>query len=434
MGYVGAFETGTASNFSGADGVLQKLLDFVCGTKMEDQAMAGSGNGPYTATLTTPVNPGSPVINYTIGTTPYTAEDDGVGNFSGDFIDSGSVDHDTGDLTITFTSEPASSPLFDYVYGEHGQDWELKYQRNTRNNYINSPTEPFGSDLFECILHNNGLSGSENVLIGFREWRRTATDSFGWDLTGYLTYTDQMRWGTSLTDMGEYSYDATPEHYSTCPNIVFLNNDMTYWFYSNRQRIIVCIEGDGVYESCYLGFANRFGNPTDYPYPLVIKGSIYGGSIAIHNAYSASHAFLPYAVNSNWYLLHNVLPNNSWSTNWTTGERTFMLPWTYWVSPGILYEAPAQKEVLMTPVTGILDDATTLNSTLWELDGVYHLAASQLQSEDFVRGNDGIKYRVFQNITNVAYQHYMGVGELDYTSTTTSSTSSTSSTTTTNTA
>lgn len=429
----GTYTSGSVSAFSGASGLLQALLDFVSGTKVTGAAMAGSGSGPYTATLTTTVGLGSVLINYTVSSVDYVAQDDGVGGFNdaeNGYITAGSIDYATGALSITFSTTPDSAPDADYVYGDDGQDWEVKYDRNARDDDKLSPTEPFGSDCREVVLHNRGLSGGENVLIGIREWYYLASAAYGWDLTGYLSYQTDMFWGKTIIDDLSLSYNSTWEHYQNTPILPLIDDTMYYWFYSNRQRIVAVVKVQSNYECCYFGFGNRLGNPEDYPYPLIIKGCSYG-----NNTYSqtseSTHAFLPYGPYDGTYMLHNVLPDNSWSINWGFGSSLFcteLYPWSNFVNTGILYETPSKKEVLMSPILGIQNLS---NSVLWEFDGVHHVCGVGVQSEDLIRAHDGIKHRAFQNISRTAYDDWMSVAEIEFTTTSTSTTTTTSSTTTT---
>jgi len=428
----GKTTSGSVTSFAGATGLLQALLDFVSGTKLEDQATAGSSVGPYTDTLSTPVGLGSVLMKYTISGLDYTARDDGVGAITGDYIDSASINYDTGALTVTLTTTPDANPTYDYVYGEDGGDWEVKINRNTRNGNKTSPSEPFGSNCKEVILHNRGLSGAENILIGIREWQYVAANASGWDLTGFTSYSDGMYFGRTFEDLS-LTYDTTWNCFENAPKLPLIDDTIYYWFFSNRQRIIVIAKVQSNYESIYLGFANRYGNPEDYPYPLVIKGSLYGKK-TITETSEASHAFIPYSTTSGTNMLHNVLPDGSWSLNWgafSSNYATILFPVCNWNSSSrLLSETPNKKEVLLSPVMSL---SLANNSVLHELDGVLHAAGVGVQSEDEIRGHDGIKYLAFQNISRIDYDDFMGVANEDYTSTSTTTTTTTTTTLTTTT-
>jgi hypothetical protein len=425
-----ASTSGTVTAFAGASGLLQTLLDFVCGTDVTGATTSGSGSGPYAATLTTPVGLGRTIINYTFSAVDYEAQDDGTGTITGTNISSASVNHSTGAFTVTFTGTPDANPTVDYLHGEPGQDWRLNFQRNSRSN--ESPfvsDEPFGSACFECILHNTGLSGAENVLVGFREWQYPANPAHGWDLSAYRSYSDGQDWWTELYNMGRSTYDATWDHWSYAPMIPLIDDTMYYWFYSNQQRITGTVKVSSNYEDFYVGFGERFGNPEDYPYPIFIRGSAMG-QVDYADAVSSNHAYIPYSTTSN--VMHqNCMPDNSWSVNWGTGSSaflTFLQPYSSWSNTGALYITPGKKEALMTPICAV---NVAGRNTLFQLDGVYHCAGIGLQSEDTIRASNGVLYRVFQNITDVNYYDFVCMAEDSFTTTSTSTTTSSSTTTTT---
>lgn len=310
--------------------------------------------------------------------------------------------------------------------GGDGGDWTVEYNRNARDDNELSPTEPFGSDCKEVILSNTGLSGSEKIYVGIREWYYLASGAYGWDLTGYLTYTADQFWNTGYSEHGRDLYDATWEHYTELPVLPLHDDTIYYWFYSDKQRIVVVAKVQSNYESCYLGFGDRFGNVTDYPYPLLIQGSIFGNRI--YSDATSYHKFIAQhgSGETNKHQMA-VLPDNTWCSSGVT-----LFPRTNWINTGNLVATPGIGQLLVSPVMGALVEE---NQTLWEQDQIIHVAGSGMQSEDLINGPDGQRYRVFQNIFRTTYYDYMGVVESDYTttstSTTTTTTTSTSTTTTT---
>jgi hypothetical protein len=422
-----AATSGSVTDHHGASGLLETLLAFVLGTDVTGATTTGSGAGAYTATLTTPVGLGRTTINYAFSSVNYTATDDGSGTIAGTNISSASINHSTGAFTVTFTSAPDANPTVDYLHGEPGQDWQLKFKRDARDGGNPSYTEPFGSLCKECIIHNTGLSGAENVLIGFREWYYVASPAYGWDITGYLSYTADQRWQTSLEDMGTTTYDGTWEHWSDTPMLPLLDDTMYYWFYSNQQRICGAVKCSSKYETFYAGFGNRYGNPEDYPYPLIITASAYG-NVNINTNIGSTHSFILWSDDGGVRKLRNILPDNSWSQNWGSGASGFtswIYPYTYWTDTGTLNETPGMKTVLLSPA--IIHHLGSV-ATIMEFDGVYHVAGVGVQSEDIIRANDLKKYRVFQNVSETDYYNFMCIAEDTYTTTTTTVTSTTSTT------
>ncbi|ADO44950.1 hypothetical protein Hydth_0550 [Hydrogenobacter thermophilus TK-6] len=79
----------------------------------------GTGDGTttsFTGTLATPVTPSSVSVSYTVGSTTYTAVDDGKGNITGDYISTGTVNYQTGSISLTFSTAPANGTQINVKY------------------------------------------------------------------------------------------------------------------------------------------------------------------------------------------------------------------------------------------------------------------------------------------------------------------------------
>lgn len=298
--------------------------------------------------------------------------------------------------------------------------WTVKYKRNTRDNNKADPSEPFGSDCKECILHNTGLSGTENVLVGIREWKYPAGAAHAWDLTGYTTYVADQYWNVSTDQYNRDAYDEDWEHFTRLPMMPLVDDTIYYWFFADSQRIIVVAKVQSNYESCYLGFGDRFGSPTDYPYPLLIKGSAWGNL-----AFSSTSGYHQSIVddyegtaNSIVYNKLVVKPDNSWCSSVYNVDAK-MHPMRNWYHTGIISETPNFKEVLVGPVS-VVDQAS--QAVLFEMDQVLHIAGTGVQSEDELDGPNGLRYKIFQNVHRVDYNDFFGVVSQDYTTTTTTTT------------
>lgn len=97
-----------------ADGGILKYYDGTTFGTVEDfiykYQNIGAGDGTtttFTAVLQeVPVTPNSVSVEYTIGGVSYTSHDDGNGNISGAYISSGSINYQSGDISITFSTAP----------------------------------------------------------------------------------------------------------------------------------------------------------------------------------------------------------------------------------------------------------------------------------------------------------------------------------------
>ena len=160
--------------------------------------------------------------------------------------------------------------LYDFLTGAPatpGRDWTSLMYENTKNN---ASSEPFGSNCKQFVLKNIGVSGTEVVIIGFRGWEYSAGGGYGMDLNGYITWTAGQLWNDNSGDHGFTSYDSTWHRFSKHPQLPLMNDSMQYWFVSNQQRVFIAVKTASFYQSAYLGFGNRFGTPSQYPYPLLV--------------------------------------------------------------------------------------------------------------------------------------------------------------------
>jgi hypothetical protein len=254
-------------------GLLQKVLDFILGTEAVGEVIGAGPGTVFSGNLSnTPSSPGQVEIEYTQGATTYKVTDDGAGNFFGTGITTGTITYSTSAYNITF-GPSTTNVLANYIAGAAGQDWRLRLQQTSRDN-LGAEEFP-GEELQEVILENSGLSGQEKVIIGAREWKQPGIGAYGWDLNAYLQYTLATHWNSNFPQTGRSAYGLN-NHYTEHPVFALDDDAMSFWCYSNKQRIIVIAKVSGNYEGCYLGFGRRFGAPSSYPFPLLAIGSLFG--------------------------------------------------------------------------------------------------------------------------------------------------------------
>lgn len=115
----------------------------------------------------------------------------------------------------------------------------------------------------ELILNSNGLSGTEDIYIGFKTYQSVGADYYNLAVstfTGYIAgNTFELQPGARLT--------GTPCH----------NNAVTYFLTCNAQRIAGCFKvGTPVYTHFYVGKMLPYGRPGEFPSPLCSGGSFDG--------------------------------------------------------------------------------------------------------------------------------------------------------------
>jgi len=315
--------------------------------------------------------------------------------------------------TVTKFSGPDGllSALFDFVTGDPdtpGRDWTTLMNENTKTNVLPFE-EPFADQCKQVILKNKGISGQESVIIGIREWKHPVKDAHGWDLNGYLFYTTGQDWNFNHIHHGRTAYDVTWQHFTQHPMIPLIDDTMYYWFYANAQRIVAVIKVQSNYESMYLGFGRRLGNPSDYPTPMAVIGSTFSNRIFTDS--TAYHNFIigPYHY-INCYQHWIVDPANVYRI--CHGRHSWNDLGTIIIPRGDYNDRDCMDRTrtgsnLITPCYV----AQPIQNDLYmDLDGVFHVVGTGVQSEDTLTWDNGT-LRIFQNIFRTNHYDFMGVDE-----------------------
>jgi len=296
--------------------------------------------------------------------------------------------------------------LLDFVTGAPGtpgRDWTVLKNENTKDSG-DPGTEPFGSTCKQVVLKNIGLSAVEEVLVGIREWQYLPSNAWGWDLNAYTTWQSGFLWNWNWVDSGLTVYDATWERYTNHPMLPLLDDTMYYWFYSNRQRIMGIVKVSSNYESFYIGFGNRFGSPSQYPYPLLVIGSMYGNYSYSSTGGTHTSVFWPFKTTTGACPII-VSPMNTYNTSATYKGYYYFIPTHDFSDPGLALKKTTNSKVVLQPIYVVVDSDTYMS-----LDNVVWTPSLGIQSEDtFVIGGD--TWRIFQNAFRNDWQDFGAMKE-----------------------
>lgn len=117
----------------------------------------------------------------------------------------------------------------------------------------------------ELILNSSGLSGTEDIYIGFRTYQSVPGDYYNLlagVFTGYVS-------GNSFDAQPGARLSGVPCH----------NNAVTYFITANAQRIAGCFKvGTPVYTHFYAGKMFPYSRPGEFPSPLVCGGMFDGAA------------------------------------------------------------------------------------------------------------------------------------------------------------
>lgn len=156
--------------------------------------------------------------------------------------------------------------------------------------YVNTGTER------ELILNSAGLSGTEDIYIGFRTYSNVGGDFYNilvGTFTGYVPVN---------------SFDTQPG--ARLSGVPCHNNAVTYFITANAQRIAGCFKvGTPVYTHFYAGKMFPYSRPGEYPSPLVCGGMFDGPA---EKRFSDTDYAFPYLGRESGWPGNNPRPSLLW--------------------------------------------------------------------------------------------------------------------------
>lgn len=227
----------------------------------------------------------------------------------------------------------------------------------------------------ELILKGVGLSGTEEIFVGFRTYQDANADYYNLlagVFTGYVS-------GNSFDTQPGARLSGVPAH----------NNRIDYWLTLNGQRIALAMKvGTPVYESAYVGKCLPYARPSQYPYPVVCGGMLTGAaatrfSDTAHSIpYKGNKASMALRSNDNWVQVYCYPWGNAALTTTTQLRDT-----------GSVYQ--------LLPIE--LHDNT---ANLWgALDGVFYISGFNNAVENTLVV-DGKTYVVIQDVSRTGFTDY----------------------------
>lgn len=225
----------------------------------------------------------------------------------------------------------------------------------------------------ELILRGDGLTGVEEIFVGFRTYENAAADYYNilqGVFTGYVSGN---------------SFDTQPNAYLT--GIPAHNNRIDYWMVCNAQRIALAMKvGTPVYESGYVGKMFPYGRPSQYPYPVICGGAFQGAaatrfSETTHDFYLRGGARAGARTNAGW-VSASVHPYANDAICGTTQLRDTL--GKYQLMPVEIYDASGMLGVL---------------------DGVYHITGFNNAVENTVVIG-GVTHVVIQSVARTGFNDY----------------------------
>jgi hypothetical protein len=390
-----SFEIGTATDV--AD-LMARLNSFLLKGHALEPAYSGAGTGRITNLIGTA---SSVLETITVTFTSSTA-----------FDVSGSVSGSLGSGTVgvAFTSSVVS---FKITAG--GTAWQ------SGDTIVFTMTPPWiqkrGVAGSEYIWQAPGNGNEAQILVGILRFSDAGADYDNWRLGGFTGFDSGL------------AFTAQPGAL-TRPVVPLLRvGSMPYWFVANGRRVVMIAKVSTVYEAMYLGFFNTYINPDQFPYPLLVGGSMSWSSEPASTSqnwrwsYSGNeHRAFPYpnpsaTTNIDQYQLRMRKPDGAWmgfSGNRSGASGGYIWPYGYTFSntlPNLDGTYPLLPIVLHSDEgnSGVYPNITIVNPNIWgELDGVLAVTGHANASENIVTVGR-TDYLVVQNINRTTKTDFFAV-------------------------
>ena len=127
----------------------------------------------------------------------------------------------------------------------------------------------------EYIWRAPGNAGADQIFVGASRFYDTGSGNYdNWRLGGFTGY------GSANTFTNQPGG-------CTGPVLCLWAQSIPYWFIADGARVKVVAQVSTVFESAYLGYPDLYASPGQFPYPVVVGGSM-------------AWAIEPSSASSNW--------------------------------------------------------------------------------------------------------------------------------------
>jgi len=219
----------------------------------------------------------------------------------------------------------------------------------------------------ELILKGVGLSGTEEIYIGFRAYHSATADYYNMTVAAFTGYVS----ANVFTSQPGYFERGVCAH----------NQRIDYWLAVNAQRIFFGLKvgSPSVYEIAYAGKFYPYATPEQYPYPMALFGTLPNATPATrYSDVSSTHGTGARGANIRDSDAALLAPGNGYLRDLLGNWVMFgCLPWmantnnaaTIRRDTGGYYQA--LKSVLYT---GVANNPGTTGNVWGELDGIRYIS------------------------------------------------------------
>lgn len=122
-------------------------------------------------------------------------------------------------------------------------------------------------------------SPQDQITVGFKTYRNVGANIYGWEIKGFTAYSSAL---TFTTLPG-----ASPSCFTA-----MIDTSFNCYFWVNARRIMALARIGTTNILIHVGFVQQFGTRSQYPYPLMISGSILDG-VKSYQTNNYGHSCMP---------------------------------------------------------------------------------------------------------------------------------------------
>lgn len=262
----------------------------------------------------------------------------------------------------------------------------------------------------EYIWKAPGNDNAGAIYVGARTFSNVAADYYNWQLGGFTGYSAGVDFG--LQPGSEVNSSAVRGQV-----LPLWNSSMPYWFAATGRYVVIVAKVSTVYTSAILGLMNPYATPTQFPYPLIVGGSMRFSSEPASNSVSWRWSYtgveigaFPMSIDNNGSdskPLKLRRPDGYWR-GFTRGVVTNYsgMIWPY-VDGMTDLRANIDGSYPLLPVI-LFEDNTTTKNIFGELPGIYATTGFGNAVENIITvGRD--QYLVVQNVFRTTKTDYFAV-------------------------
>ena len=246
-----------------------------------------------------------------------------------------------------------------------------------------------------------GLSGTEEIHIGFRLYENIPGDTFGLYQWMSQSYDSGLDLQVQPGDSGDRFH-------------TMWDQAMPYWFYANGQRCIVVTKVSTVYSALYIGKFLQYGTAGEYGLPYYHSAQWYEpvrfSSIneGVRNFWDPGPYGLMLNPNGTWYSVGNWYEQSGEAWLGTNINAIWPYASMYSVTYTRFRELRNNIDDSYTIYPLILGGNSPSGDLYGEIDGAFAISGFSLGSEDTITiGGD--TYDVFQNMHRTGRMYYCAI-------------------------